>query len=88
MTYKNTLCTDPECTHDCGHRGPKGQYCYFEVEKKLCQLLAKTWLPTITLDELIYEVEKCMVRENDLTDRIAERMKPEPLRVVNDDPSP
>ncbi len=83
--YRNTLCTDPDCKQDCAHRGPTGQYCYFEVEKKLCQLLGKTWLPAITVEECIADLERLLERDSNLTSRLAERMQP--LKVVNDDPA-
>ena len=87
--FKNTLCTREDCieSSDCRHRGPKGEYCFYDVEKKLCTLLGKKWEQNLNLDDLLREVERYFENETQLTSRLAERMQPPKLQ-VNDDPTP
>jgi hypothetical protein len=41
MTWINAACRDPKCKgpNGCYNRGPQGQWCYFDTEIKLCQVL-------------------------------------------------
>lgn len=50
----NPLCTLEECTHGfgCGHRGPRGQACFFDHEKQLCELLHVQWAQHVTFEQL------------------------------------
>lgn len=58
MSFLNSLCTDPGCRGwgRCTHLGPRGEHCYFYVEKALCDILGKDWKPELTLDSLLAEV--------------------------------
>lgn len=58
MSFLNSLCTDPGCRGwgRCTHLGPRGEHCYFYVEKALCDILGKDWKPELTMDSLLAEV--------------------------------
>lgn len=79
--FKNTLCTDPLCNPDCAHRGPRGQYCHFDVEKELCEILGTPWEPRLAADDLLRQVRTRLYESEGtsehLVGKIAERMKPE-----------
>lgn len=54
----NPLCTARECKtpFGCSHRGPQGQMCHFEAEKKLAEFLDLEWRQDMTLDDLLTHV--------------------------------
>lgn len=90
MSFFNNLCTDESCKArlDCQHRGPQGQYCFYEHEKALCELLDLDWRPAYTFAELIDQLRSRLSNPDveDLTANLAERMKPEKaLKLVGDE---
>lgn len=82
----NPLCTQPECrtAFGCAHRGPQGQMCHFEVEKRLCDFLDLEWSQDTKLDALIELMRTRFVATNapldappeDLAAQIAARWIP------------
>lgn len=80
--FKNSLCTDSACNPDCAHRGPRGQYCHFDVEKELCDILGFPWEPKLELEDLLRRVrtrlEAAEGTSVNLVEKIAERMAPQP----------
>lgn len=79
--FRNSLCVDPECTQDCAHRGPRGQYCFFDHEKALCALLGIDWRPAFTFEELCdrlsHRIQAADPAPEALVSQIAERMQPQ-----------
>jgi hypothetical protein len=63
MSKSNPLCRAQECQSDfgCAHRGPHGEFCFFKVEKKLCEFLGIEWHQHETLDNLLNQIERRLV---------------------------
>lgn len=76
--FLNRLCADESCkaARQCQHMGPKGDYCNFEIEQRLCAILGRTWVQQVDRESLLAEIERRLEGDADLTSRIAERMKP------------
>ena len=53
MSWRNVLCTDPNCHKGCWHLGPQGQQCFYNTEQKLCELLGIPWRQDLDLDHLL-----------------------------------
>lgn len=68
--FLNNLCTDPDClqARGCQHLGPRGQHCFFEVEKALCELLHIPWKQDLSLKQLIAEVRYRFTGQEALTE--------------------
>ena len=82
-SFTNPLCVAGECHagFGCAHRGPKGEMCHFEVEKKLCSFLDKPWRQELTIDSLLEDVGQRLIGysepQPELTaERLAETFKP------------
>lgn len=78
--FLNRLCTDEACKArgQCQHMGPRGDYCNFDTEQRLCAMLGRSWVPQLDLDSLLREVESRLEGDASLTAKLAERMKPAP----------
>jgi hypothetical protein len=83
--FLNTLCVDESCKTQghCQHLGPQGQHCYFNVEKRLCAALGRTWIPQLDLDSLLTEIEKRLAGDSDLTLQLAKRLKTQPSKFAD-----
>jgi hypothetical protein len=88
--YLNHLCTDERCKirGGCAHVGPEMQLCYFKVEKELCDILGVPWSQGFELDELLHRIRTRLHQAEgtspDLAASLAERMRPQTLKVVSD----
>ena len=53
MSWRNVLCTDPNCHKGCWHLGPQGQQCFYNTEQKLAEMLGIPWRQDLDLDYLL-----------------------------------
>jgi len=80
--WLNQLCTLDKCKQrkSCAHLGPEAQFCYFEVEKELCEILGQKWEMSLEIDDLLRQVQRRLHdaegTSEHLVDKIAERMAP------------
>lgn len=75
--FLNSLCSDPDClaNRGCQHLGPKGQHCFFEVEKELCEVLNIPWNQGISLKYLLAEVRFRLTGKETLPDELPIALK-------------
>ena len=77
--FMNSLCSDEDCRlhNRCQHIGPRGDFCNYELEKRLCAMLGRTWVQQLDRESLLAEIEQRLDGDR-LTEKIAERMQPSP----------